>query len=164
MADLGGVRGPLWQLVMYFCIHITARVHNDYVAVACSNNNQALKNQKEVYDSKHQPDKLPEGTLVLLENTAQKQCQGGKPCPAWFGPYTISRNLGKGVYKLKNTAGNIVRKKANISRLKVYTCRDGQEPESGKEDNEKGEEESKKEEEEQNDKHECSKEKEKRKQ
>ena len=61
-----------------------------------------------------------------------------------------------------------MRKKVNISRLKVYTCRDGQEPESGKEDNdkgEKGEEESKKEEEEQNDKHECvSKEKEEGKQ
>ena len=39
------------------------------------------KNQKEVYDSKHKPDKLPEGTLVLLENTAQRQCK--VPSMAW---------------------------------------------------------------------------------
>ena len=74
--------------------------------------------------------------MMLLENTAQKQRKGGKLCPAWLGPYTISRNLGKGVYELKNAAGSIVRKKANISRLKVYTCRDGQDPmKSGKERN-----------------------------
>ena len=119
-----------------------------------------------MYACKHQPDELPEGTLVLLENTAQKQRKGGKLCPAWLGPYTISKNLGKGVYELKNTAGNIVRKKVNISRLKVYTYRDGQEPKSGKDDNdkgEKGEEKNKKEEEEKNDSHECSKKKEERK-
>ena len=39
--------------------------------------------------------------------------------------------LGQSGDELKNTAGNIVRKKANISRLMVYTCRDGQESESG---------------------------------
>ena len=100
-----------------------------------SNIVQAQKYQKEVYDLKHQPNELPEGSLVLLENTAQKQCKGGKLCPAWLGPYTISRNLGKGVYELKNAAGSIVRKKANISRLNVYTCRDGQDPKSGKERN-----------------------------
>ena len=73
--------------------------------------------------------------MVLLENTAQKQRKGGKLCPAWLGPYTNSRNLGKGVYELKNAAGGIVRKKANISRLKVYNCRDGQNPKSSKESN-----------------------------
>ena len=66
-----------------------------------SNIVQAQKYQKEVYDRKHQPDELPEGSLMLLENTAQKQRKGGKLCPAWLGPYTISRNLGKGVYELK---------------------------------------------------------------
>ena len=45
VVDLGGVRGvqmhPLWQLVMYFCVHNFTSTSNDYAAVACSNNNQA---------------------------------------------------------------------------------------------------------------------------
>ena len=32
---------PLWQLVMYFCVHNCTSPSNDYVAVAWSNNNQA---------------------------------------------------------------------------------------------------------------------------
>ena len=94
-----------------------------------SNIEHAQKKQKELYDRKHQPDELPEGSMVLLENTAQKQRKGGKLCPAWLGPYTISKHLGKGVYELTNQTGVIIRKKANISRLKVYTQRDGKEPE-----------------------------------
>jgi len=89
----------------------------------------AQRKQKELYDRKHQPDELPDGSLVLVENTAQKQRKGGKLCPAWLGPYSVSKHLGKGVYELKNQDGVIVRKKANISRLKVYTPRDGKEPE-----------------------------------
>ena len=72
------------------------------------------------------------------------------------------------MYKLKNAAGSIVRKKANISKLKVYTCRDGQDPKSGKDRNdnrmdsqkdkeEKKEDDEKEEEEKRNDTHEGSK-------
>jgi len=87
-----------------------------------------IKEAKELYDRKHQPDELPDGSLVLVVNTAQKQCKGGKLCPAWLGPYSINKHLGKGVYELKDQDGVIVRKKAIISRLKVYTPRDGKEP------------------------------------
>ena len=44
VADLRGVKckcTPLWQLVIYFCIHICISPSNDYTVVACSNNNQA---------------------------------------------------------------------------------------------------------------------------
>jgi len=109
----------------------------------------AQKKQKELYDRRNQPDELPDGSLVLVENTAQKKRKGGKLCPAW--PYSVNKHLGKGVYELKNQDGvihfthtvsrhasflpcvpyqtGLVRKKANISRLKVYTPRDGKEPE-----------------------------------
>ena len=83
----------------------------------------AQKSQKETYDRKHQAQVLPEGTEVLLENTYQKQRKGGKMDPLWLGPYTIHRNLGKGLYELKNKEGKLVKKKANINRLKVYRRR-----------------------------------------
>ena len=65
------------------------------------------------------------GTEVLLENTVQKQRKGGKLEPAWLGPYTINRSIGKGLYELRRD-GKIVKKKANIARLKMYKkrCRD----------------------------------------
>ena len=82
------------------------------------------KKQKELYDRKYQPDELPDGSLLLLENTAQKQCKGGKLCPVWLGPYSV-----KPGWSHCEKEANISRLKANISRLKVYTHRDGKEPE-----------------------------------
>ena len=42
VADLGELRGaqstPLWQLVMYFCVHNCTSPSNDYAAVACISN------------------------------------------------------------------------------------------------------------------------------
>lgn len=35
----------------------------------------------------------------------------------------IHRDLGKGLYELKNAEGKLVKKKANINRLKIYTRR-----------------------------------------
>ena len=95
-----------------------------------ANINAAQKRQKETYDRKHQPRVIPEGTEVLLENTYQKQRKGGKMDPLWLGPYTIHKNLGKGLYELKNKEGNLVKKKANINRLKVYTRRNEVPPSS----------------------------------
>lgn len=83
----------------------------------------AQKIQKETYDRKHQPEVLPVGVTVLLENTKQKQRKGGKLEPLWLGPYSIHRDLGKGLYELKNTDGKVLKKKANITRLKRYLDR-----------------------------------------
>ena len=49
---------------------------------------------------KHQPSGIAIGAQVLLENTAQKQRKGGKLEPAWLGPYTVNRCVGKGLYEL----------------------------------------------------------------
>lgn len=81
----------------------------------------AQKKQKETYDRKHLPDVLAEGTKVLLENTKEKQRKGGKMEPLWLGPYFVSRDIGKGLYELKNNKGNVMKMKANIKRLKIYT-------------------------------------------
>ena len=66
---------------------------------------------------------LKVGTVVLLENTMQKQRKGGKLEPLWLGPYTIHRDLGKGLYELSNQAGMVLKKKVNIARLKEYVKR-----------------------------------------
>jgi hypothetical protein len=79
----------------------------------------AQKKQKELYDRKHQPKVFPVGAHILLKNTYQKQRKGGKLKPLWLGPYTISRDLGKGLYELSNEAGMVLKTKANIARLKT---------------------------------------------
>ena len=83
---------------------------------------QHRKKQKETYDRKHQPGDIAVGTVVLLENTAQKQRKGGKLEPAWLGPYTIHRCIGKGLYELSKD-GKVMKKKANVARLKIYKKR-----------------------------------------
>ncbi len=82
----------------------------------------AQSKQKETYDRKHQPGDIAVGTQVLLENTAQKQRKGGKLEPAWLGPYTIHRCIGKGLYELSKD-GKVVKNKANVARLKIYKKR-----------------------------------------
>ena len=82
----------------------------------------AQKQQKETYDRKHLPGEIAIGTHVLLENTAQKQRKGGKLEPAWLGPYTINRCVGKGLYELCKD-GKVVKKKVNTARLKIYRKR-----------------------------------------
>lgn len=83
----------------------------------------AQKKQKEEYDRKHQLKALKVGTVVLLENTMQKQRKGEKLEPLWLGPYTIHRDFGKGLYELSNQAGMVLKKKANIAWLKEYVKR-----------------------------------------
>lgn len=82
----------------------------------------AQRKQKETYDRKHQPEEIAVGRQVLLENTQQKQRKGGKLQPAWLGPYVIHQSLGKGLYELSKD-GKVVKKKANIARLKIYRKR-----------------------------------------
>ena len=83
----------------------------------------AQKSQKAAYDRKHKQQVLAEETEVLLENTCQKQRKGGKLEPLWLGPFTINKHLGKGLYSLKNQNGDVIKKKANINRLKLYKRR-----------------------------------------
>ena len=69
-------------------------------------------------------------TEVLLENTKQKQRKGGKLENLWLGPYVVHQHVGKGVYRLRNMAGEVLTKKVNINRLKKHTQR-GQEVHEG---------------------------------
>ena len=47
--------------------------------------------------------------------------------PVWLEPYTIiSKSMGKGVYELKNSDGEVLKKKANINRLKKFNRRQPQ--------------------------------------
>jgi len=90
---------------------------------AKDNIDEAQKKQKLQYDVKRSSEAFPIGTEVLVENTADKQRKGGKLNRVWFGPYTISRFIGKGVYELSNEKGNVVRNKVNVNRLKRYVRR-----------------------------------------
>ena len=48
-------------------------------------------------------------------------CKGGKLDQRWLGPYKISEDLGKGVFKMKNpSSSRILRKTVNSCRLKPY--------------------------------------------
>ena len=69
------------------------------------NTSLAQREQKELYDRKHNPHELQVGTTVLNEKTRQKQRKGGKMDDRWLGPYPINRYIGRGVYELKNTKG-----------------------------------------------------------
>ena len=90
---------------------------------AAKNIKDAQKKQKDTYDRKHLPELLAVGTKVMVENTAQKERKGGKLDETFKGIYYIEESLGKGLYKLKNQQGDILKKTFNISRLKVYKTR-----------------------------------------
>ena len=80
------------------------------------------REQKKLYDRKHQHSELSVNTKVLLENSRQKQRKGGKMDDRYTGPYIIHRHIGKGVYELRNSQGTILKQKVNVNRLKVYNC------------------------------------------
>lgn len=42
------------------------------------------------------------GTFVLLRNSARDGRKGDKLSQRWLGPYTVTQDLGKGLYKLRN--------------------------------------------------------------
>ena len=80
----------------------------------------AQREQKELYDRKHNPNELQVGTTVLNEKLVKKQRKGGKMDYRWLGPYPINRCIGRGVYELKYMKGAVLMTKVNVNRLKVY--------------------------------------------
>ena len=80
-----------------------------------------IRKQKQIYDLKHDSGELSVAIQVMIEYSAQKGRKGGKLQEKYGGNYTISENLGKGLYRVKNESGKALQKKINISRLKV--CR-----------------------------------------
>ena len=65
-----------------------------------------------------QRDRGPTGEHKRKAEKGGKQRKGGKMEKLWLGPYTIHTHLGKGVYELRNKAGHVMKKAANINRLK----------------------------------------------
>jgi len=59
---------------------------------------------------------LDVGTHVLVRNSARDQKKGDKLARRWLGPYKIHEYLGKGVYKLSNKTGHILKKAVNSCR------------------------------------------------
>lgn len=49
-----------------------------------------------------------------------KDRKGGTLEPVWSGPYTVSKVLSKGLYKLSNKGGTELKKSVNSARLKIY--------------------------------------------
>ena len=105
-------------------VHSLIELREKAFRKAQENISKAQKQQNETYDRKHLKEELQVGTEVLLENTAQQQRKGRKMEPAQIGPYTISRCIGKGLYELKNSHGDILKKKANINRLTLFKRRE----------------------------------------
>ena len=90
---------------------------------ADSNISSAQKRQKETYDRKHQPEEIVEGTQVLLENTAQKQRKGVQIRARMT--WALYRQPVHWKRAVRGRDGKVVKKKANIARLKVYKKRGG---------------------------------------
>ena len=59
----------------------------------------------------------------MAREHCKKERKSGKMEPVWLGLYIINRSLGKGLYELKNDK-EIIKKKANVKRLKLYIQRD----------------------------------------
>ena len=65
------------------------------------------------------------GTLVLLRNSAMDGRKGNKFRMRYQGPFEIFQDLGKGIFKLRNSkTGIILKKTQNASRLKLYRKKD----------------------------------------
>ncbi len=65
---------------------------------------------------------LTVGTEVILRNSANDGCKGGKLQFKWFQhPYEIEEDLGKGCFRLKNPkTGHVLKKAVNSCHLKKY--------------------------------------------
>lgn len=59
------------------------------------------------------------GSHVLKKDFTRKKRKGGKLDDRWLGPYTISKDLGKGFYSLSDSMSVIV-KRVNGAHLKIY--------------------------------------------
>ena len=57
---------------------------------------------------------------MLLRNSQRDSKKGDKMKPHWLGPYTVHKSLGKGVYRLKNQHGTVLKAAVNICCLKLY--------------------------------------------
>src|ERR1043166_10299807 len=81
---------------------------------------RSQEKQKERHDKKIIEDKFEIGDKVLLKDTAKEKQWSGKLSQKWKGPYYIHQIIGKGVYKLRDMDGRVLKATRNIKHLKRY--------------------------------------------
>ena len=85
---------------------------------------QAQDRQKKQYDKRRCPILFKYGDKVLHKNLLRNDRKGGRFIERWNGPYSILECLGENTYKLKNSDGVALQKKANGCNLKSYNDHD----------------------------------------
>lgn len=75
----------------------------------------AQKIQKTQYDKKHECAMLDVGDLVLFKNKKRINRKGDKMLNKWTGPFRITEQVGKGVFRLDGK-----KTKVNVKSLKKY--------------------------------------------
>ena len=120
-----------------FCEHSPAEKYQEYCALddpelstvfddkqqileqAKTNILQAQAKQKAQFDRKHaKPQYFQKDQQVLKKDFTRKKTRGGKLKDRYLGPYTITKVLPHGVYRLTDDTGVITR--ATGAHLKVY--------------------------------------------
>ena len=90
-------------------------------AMVKTNIEEAQAKQKEQYDRKHTLSGFfSVGALVLKKDFTRKRRRGGALDYRWLGPYTLSSNLGKGLYRLECVQTGAVIKRVNGFHLKPF--------------------------------------------
>ena len=88
-------------------VRVMMNIRDQVKAQAMQNTDKAQQRQKKSYDVEHQPLRF-------------KASKGGKLEGAWSGPFSINRVLAKGLYKLRNEDGTMLKTSFNSSRLMIY--------------------------------------------
>lgn len=90
-----------------------------------SNIDMAQVRQQEDFNKRqHKKDSFHIGDSVLLWNNKCADRKGGKSVDLWYGPYDIYKEVGKGLYQLKDSkTSQVLKKKANACNLKHYMAR-----------------------------------------
>ena len=89
---------------------------------ALANIQKAQSDQKQQYDAKHNTHtKLKIGDMVLVESKKNDGRKGGKlEINFKGGPYTIAEDVGKGLFRLKDAKGKLLKTAINCHRLKIW--------------------------------------------
>ena len=99
-------------------------IQNKMYEKAKRNVQQAQDRQKKQYDKRRCPTLFICGDKVLHKNLVRNDRKGGRFTERWNGPYTILECFGKNTYKLQNSDGVALQKKATGCNLKSYNDHD----------------------------------------
>jgi len=84
-------------------------ISTNHKRIVKRNVEKAQKKQNEHYDKKHGAGSCYSvGSLVYKKDFLRKKRRGGKLDSKWMGPYKITADLGKGLFKLQTVEGGKV--------------------------------------------------------